>query len=100
MRNCPICDNETAIGEVSCSICYFPCFPMFFGMYTLFPEKRKTIDDIFDTVTNPPECCAICLDDIGSGVKIRACKHVYHSECIRMWFRTKQSCPVCREECE
>ena len=25
-------------------------------------------------------------------------KHIFHSECIEQWFKTKNECPLCREE--
>merc|ERR1719336_624702 len=45
--------------------------------------------------------CAVCLDEILDGEKrSRAgqqtgCKHVFHWECIKQWFRVKAVCPVC-----
>jgi len=45
--------------------------------------------------------CAVCLDEIHEGERrSRAgrqtgCKHVFHWECIKQWFRVKAVCPVC-----
>lgn len=67
---------------------------MFFGSYELFPKPH-----VFDEVVlDPPRNCAICLEDIGTGSRLKNCKHVYHTECIREWFKKKQNCPVCRCE--
>lgn len=43
--------------------------------------------------------CVICLDTISIAQRVRAlpCSHVYHSTCIRLWLRRKNSCPCCAE---
>ncbi|ESQ55860.1 hypothetical protein EUTSA_v10025860mg [Eutrema salsugineum] len=43
--------------------------------------------------------CAVCLsefEDNETGRVLPNCKHVFHVECIDMWFRSHTSCPLCR----
>jgi len=44
--------------------------------------------------------CSVCLDQYDSEdeVKILACDHIFHKECIDNWLIRKFSCPVCRQE--
>lgn len=43
------------------------------------------------------EECAICRCEIEDPSKesIGICKHVYHTECINMWIKKKNTCPLC-----
>ena len=45
-----------------------------------------------------PEQCTICLEDLADGERVRldACVHEFHAECILGWSRSEPSCPVCR----
>ena len=61
-------------------------------------------------ITNNCMCC--CLDFVDSdGIIVTPCNHVFHDECLRLWFRTRCSsniigsrrvltpdCPACRRE--
>lgn len=43
--------------------------------------------------------CAICLCEFGDSDILRlltTCCHVFHQECIDLWFESHKSCPVCR----
>lgn len=47
------------------------------------------------------DVCAICLENLQPEDDIRAlsCKHVFHDECIRLWFTSrKASCPLCKHD--
>ena len=58
---------ETEIGDVS----------------KLEPERRN---------------CIICLKDLKEGDKatMLPCIHMFHSECIQIWLKTTNACPVCK----
>ena len=58
---------ETEIGDVS----------------KLEPERRN---------------CIICLKDLKEGDKatMLPCIHMFHSECIQIWLKTANACPVCK----
>ena len=47
--------------------------------------------------------CAVCLDEMKNGqemCELKRCGHVFHNECVDEWFKTKNSCPVCRDVLE
>eukprot|EP00871_Galdieria_phlegrea_P003069 jgi/Galph1/3763/GphlegSOOS_G2415.1 len=45
----------------------------------------------------PDEICAVCLDPVMPGVKLRVlqCRHAFHSPCIEQWLRSANRCPLC-----
>eukprot|EP00871_Galdieria_phlegrea_P005035 jgi/Galph1/5532/GphlegSOOS_G4172.1 len=45
----------------------------------------------------PDEMCAVCLDPVMPGVKLRVlqCRHAFHSPCIEQWLRGVNRCPLC-----
>ncbi|KAI1497316.1 hypothetical protein F5X99DRAFT_413190 [Biscogniauxia marginata] len=42
--------------------------------------------------------CTICIDDmkVGDEVVVLPCKHWFHEECVVLWLKEHNSCPVCR----
>ncbi|CAA3014986.1 RING-H2 finger ATL29-like [Olea europaea subsp. europaea] len=43
--------------------------------------------------------CAVCLDEFSDNDVLRLvilCSHVFHQECIDLWFESHKTCPVCR----
>ena len=42
--------------------------------------------------------CIICLNDfeIGDNVTSLPCLHVYHTDCIKSWLKSKNHCPICK----
>ena len=44
--------------------------------------------------------CVICLGDFeqGDSVTTLPCVHMFHTECIKMWFKSNNHCPVCKLE--
>lgn len=47
-----------------------------------------------------PEECSICIEYGSEDMEwtILRCKHVFHQDCLKLWFKEKKSCPVCRKE--
>lgn len=43
--------------------------------------------------------CAICQTDFKSGETVQplSCNHVFHPDCIRQWYNTSATCPMCRQ---
>jgi hypothetical protein len=52
-------------------------------------------DDLTTSVT-----CTICLEDIARFARVSEpeCKHVFHSECLFEWTKTRRTCPLCRQQ--
>ncbi|XP_004494894.1 RING-H2 finger protein ATL3-like [Cicer arietinum] len=47
--------------------------------------------------------CAVCLSEVVEGEKVRIlgkCNHVFHVDCIDMWFHSHSTCPLCRTTVE
>ena len=46
------------------------------------------------------DTCIICLGEfnIGDSVTTLPCVHIFHTECIKTWLKSKNSCPVCQYE--
>ena len=44
--------------------------------------------------------CIICLEDFKTGDKalILPCIHLFHTECIKKWLESQNSCPICKFE--
>jgi len=45
------------------------------------------------------ERCTICLMDYEEGEEIKhlSCQHMFHTACLRTWFKSKANCPFCRQ---
>ena len=51
-------------------------------------KNKKKSDDI----------CLICLDTFKKKQKIsriKNCGHIYHTDCLMLWFQRKVKCPIC-----
>ncbi|KAK7958130.1 hypothetical protein PG996_010426 [Apiospora saccharicola] len=46
--------------------------------------------------------CTICIDDVGLGdeVIVLPCKHWFHDECVVLWLKEHNTCPICRAPVE
>lgn len=46
--------------------------------------------------------CTICIDDIkiGDEVTVLPCKHWFHGECVVLWLKEHNTCPICRTSIE
>ncbi|XP_034113058.1 E3 ubiquitin-protein ligase RNF181 homolog [Drosophila sulfurigaster albostrigata] len=47
---------------------------------------------------NPDLECAVCKEpaEEGSKFKVLPCKHEFHEQCILLWLKKANSCPICR----
>jgi len=41
--------------------------------------------------------CCICLENITIDKYILKCGHIYHVNCIEMWYKKNHKCPLCRD---
>lgn len=59
--------------------------------------QRKRVDDEMLGPEGKAEC-TICIDEIkrGEEVVILPCKHWYHGECVVLWLKEHNTCPICR----
>lgn len=72
------------------------------------PEKlREMFGDGFtsallskvDELHQPDPTCVICLESEGKVCTHPrlTCQHVFHTECVEIWFETNPSCPMCKQ---
>lgn len=42
--------------------------------------------------------CPICMEEVLSGTQVTKlpCSHLFHSDCILKWLKSRHSCPLCR----
>ncbi|XP_061387217.1 E3 ubiquitin-protein ligase RNF181 homolog [Musca vetustissima] len=62
-----------------------------------FPVHEVTDNDDKDNLE-----CAVCKQPAENGekYKILPCKHEFHEECVLLWLKKANSCPLCRFELE
>ncbi|KAL2267486.1 hypothetical protein VTJ83DRAFT_4763 [Remersonia thermophila] len=63
--------------------------------------ERKLVDDEILGPEGKAEC-TICIDELkrGQEVMVLPCKHWYHEECVVLWLREHNTCPMCRKPIE
>jgi hypothetical protein len=56
-----------------------------------------TVDDL-SKLPAEKKNCVICLNDFEKGQKalIIPCTHIFHADCIKSWFNTQNTCPICK----
>jgi hypothetical protein len=47
-------------------------------------------------LSTPSDACAICMDVLQKEDKKMSCSHIFHEACINEWFKTSNTCPLCR----
>lgn len=59
--------------------------------------ENKIIDDLFKLDENKKDC-SICLETFKKGdkISITKCNHIFHKNCINVWFINKKICPLCK----
>ena len=59
------------------------------------PETQ--IEDV-NKLDQEKKNCIICLEDFKNGDKaiILPCIHLFHTECIKNWLKTQNTCPICK----
>jgi hypothetical protein len=63
--------------------------------------ERKRVDKEILGPEGKAEC-TICIDELKEGdeVLVLPCKHWYHGECVILWLKEHNTCPVCRTPIE
>lgn len=83
--------------------CAVLCFqrPSLSSGWSVVGAKRGTgLESFTSHLPEPPEedPCTICLDDLTLSPSIQlACKHHFHDRCIRQWFTSSSTCPLCQK---
>ena len=49
---------------------------------------------------NDKKRCNICLEDFSNGEKVLVlpCLHIFHTNCIKEWFKSNNTCPLCKSQ--
>lgn len=58
---------------------------------TLAASEKKLRASFLDDV------CVICIDDSDDKRTTLQCGHRFHTECVKTWMETRQTCPLCRQ---
>lgn len=63
--------------------------------------QTKEVDDEMLSSEEKPKC-VICVDEMVKGEKatILPCNHLFHGECVTIWLKQHNTCPVCRRSIE
>eukprot|EP00163_Fabomonas_tropica_P030034 TRINITY_DN6653_c0_g1_i1.p1 TRINITY_DN6653_c0_g1~~TRINITY_DN6653_c0_g1_i1.p1 ORF type:complete len:336 (+),score=31.97 TRINITY_DN6653_c0_g1_i1:562-1569(+) len=69
------------------------------------PADPKFVDDlpmimIDKTLVSNELACSVCTSNFEYKEKAMKlpCNHIFHSDCIKPWFKTAHTCPMCRHE--
>ena len=65
-------------------------------------EKKKLDDEMLGESSEGKAECTICIDDLvkGDEVTVLPCKHWFHGECVTLWLKEHNTCPICRAPIE
>ncbi|KLU81449.1 hypothetical protein MAPG_00538 [Magnaporthiopsis poae ATCC 64411] len=63
--------------------------------------ERKKLDSTMVGSGEKVEC-TICIDELHQGdeVTVLPCKHWFHGECVVLWLKEHNTCPICRAPIE
>ncbi|KAK4103500.1 hypothetical protein N658DRAFT_514346 [Parathielavia hyrcaniae] len=59
-------------------------------------EKKRVDAEMLGTEAKAE--CTICIDEIHKGdeVTVLPCQHWYHGDCVVLWLKEHNTCPICR----
>ena len=65
---------------------------------TIVNELPEITIDSVDKLDGDKKDCTICLNSFKHGDKalILPCIHIFHTDCIKNWFKTQNTCPNCK----
>ncbi len=81
-------------------------FSYFLTKFVIVGSDKVTNIDISQVCTNiqvdssNPIECTVCLENIvEDACELKECKHVFHKQCVQLWFQKFQTtCPNCRAQ--
>src|SRR5690348_8975253 len=53
---------------------------------------KMSSNEVSEEINN----CRICFEPLNNEILKLSCNHVFHNNCIQLWFSTKRECPICR----
>ncbi|ORX43250.1 hypothetical protein BCR36DRAFT_415662 [Piromyces finnis] len=77
----------------------FMLLPKYEGVSMSQFKKINTIEVTKDVIEQD-SFCVICMESFKLKTKVKQlpCKHIYHKNCISIWFAEHNKCPTCRYE--
>lgn len=65
-------------------------------------KLEKKVVDIEMLGSDGKAECTICIDElnVGDEVTVLPCTHWYHGECVTLWLKEHNTCPICRKPVE
>lgn len=63
-------------------------------------EKKKLTDEMIGPEGKAE--CTICIDEMhqGDDVTVLPCTHWFHGDCVTLWLKEHNTCPICRRAIE
>lgn len=63
-------------------------------------QTKEVDDEMLSSIDKPK--CVICVDEMAKGEKasILPCNHLFHGDCVTLWLKQHNTCPVCRRSIE
>ncbi|OIW32538.1 hypothetical protein CONLIGDRAFT_572435, partial [Coniochaeta ligniaria NRRL 30616] len=63
------------------------------------PKRKVELEDLG---SDGKAECTICIDEmnVGDEVTVLPCKHWFHGECVTLWLKEHNTCPICRTPIE
>ncbi|CAI9784964.1 unnamed protein product [Fraxinus pennsylvanica] len=78
------------------------------GLKYSLPAAKSVVENLPSVVlskevtgaSNNVVVCVACKDEVAIGKKVTRmpCSHLYHGDCIFLWLRIRNTCPICRYE--
>lgn len=70
---------------------------------SIYPEVQQLLAEqrrskVFFQTTPAGSECAVCLDSKDDTWVSVGCDHSFHKECLMVWLKTGDSCPMCRKK--
>jgi len=105
-----------AFGFVGLRVCGAPLFRLVRRFYDWrgrkYDESKAKLAKLRETVKKqkiPCTICPICIDDLkqdddgksktqANPTETLSCGHQFHQSCLETWLRTKNNCPICRQD--
>lgn len=89
---------KATITLASCSI---TCCPISWLPFSMPPSETSrggssARDEPAPDLASTGPSCPICLDDLEDAASAHPCGHTFCHECILVWVRQRNRCPLCR----